>query len=134
MKLADFTAVCQNSAQTPDSILTIEEVARDIAADHRAATGRAAGAERSSMVHGIQVQPVPSQRLFSVSAAARYLGISDDTLRKYADLGKIPAYRFINGNRVFKLEDLNRLIDELPYWNDHRISDTTRAGRKGGIA
>jgi excisionase family DNA binding protein len=62
-----------------------------------------------------------------------YLGISDDTLRKYADLGQIPAYRFINGHRAFKLEDLNRLIDNLPLWNDsHR--DTTRAGRNGGIA
>jgi excisionase family DNA binding protein len=71
---------------------------------------------------------VPAQRLFGPKAAARYLGISDDTLRKYADLGEIPAYRFINGHRAFKLEDLNRLIDSLPLWND-RTSDTTRAGR-----
>ena len=71
---------------------------------------------------------VPNQRLFGVSAAARYLDISDDTLRKYADLGEIPVYRFINGHRVFKLEDLNRLIDNLPPWNDP-ASDTTRAGR-----
>lgn len=68
------------------------------------------------------------QRLFGPKKAAQYLGISDDTLRKYADLGQIPAYRFINGNRAFKLEDLDRLIDELPLWND-RTSDTTRAGR-----
>jgi hypothetical protein len=76
---------------------------------------------------------VPNQRLFGVGAASQYLGISDDTLRKYADLGQVPVYRFINGHRAFKLEDLNRLIDELPLWND-RASDTTRAGRNGGIA
>lgn len=70
---------------------------------------------------------VPKQRLFKVGAAARYLGISDDTLRKYADLGKIPVYRFLNGDRVFKLEDLNELIDSLPLWNDAR--DATRAGQ-----
>jgi excisionase family DNA binding protein len=76
----------------------------------------------------MRIEPVPKQQLFSVGAAARYLGVSDDTLRKYADLGKIPVYRFMNGHRVFKLEDLNRLIDGLPLWND-RASDTTRAGR-----
>src|SRR5262245_42663826 len=53
--------------------------------------------------------PVPSRRLLRVRAAARYLGISDDTLRKYADIGLIQAYRFSNGHRVFKLEDLNDL-------------------------
>jgi len=80
------------------------------------------------------MQPVPTERLLAVGAAAKYLGISDDTLRKYANLGRIAVYRFINGHRAFKLEDLNRLIDELPSWNDDGISDTTRAGRNGGIA
>jgi excisionase family DNA binding protein len=82
---------------------------------------------RSALIRSVQIQPEPAQRLFSIGAAAHYLGVSDDTLRKYADLGKIPAYRFINGHRAFKLEDLNRLIDELPLWNDC-TSDTTRAG------
>ena len=54
-------------------------------------------------------------------------GISDDTLRKYADLGTITAYRF-NDRRAFKLEDLNQLIDALPLWND-RNHDESRAGR-----
>jgi len=71
---------------------------------------------------------VPSQRGFGVKAAAKYLGVCDDTLRKYADLGHIPVYRSLSGHRVFKLEDLNRLIDNLPLWNDP-ASDTTRAGR-----
>lgn len=84
--------------------------------------------ESQGVIRSARLHSVPNQRLFSVGAAARYLGISDDTLRKYADLSKIPVYRFINGNRAFKLEDLNRLIDELPMWND-RTSDTTRAGR-----
>ena len=75
----------------------------------------------------IPIKSVPTQRLFTVSQAARYLGISDDTLRKYADLGTITAYRF-NERRAFKLEDLNRLIDTLPLWND-RNHDESRAGR-----
>ena len=60
---------------------------------------------------------VPNQRLFRVTAAARYLGISDDSLKKYTDLHQINAYEF-NGQRVYKLEDLDRLIDSLPKW-DH---------------
>ena len=83
---------------------------------------------RPALVYSAQIQPVPTQRLFGVGAAAHYLGVSDDTLRKYADLGQIPAFRFINGHRAFKLEDLNELIDSLPMWNA-RTSDTARAGR-----
>jgi excisionase family DNA binding protein len=70
---------------------------------------------------------IRNQRLFSVSQAARYLGMSDDTIRKYADLGQIPVYR-LNGRRVFKLEDLNQLIDGLPLWNDANAMNS-RAGR-----
>ena len=62
---------------------------------------------------------LPSQRLFKVQAAARYLGMSDDTLKKYTDLGWIKAHDF-NGCRVYKLEDLDRLIDTLPEWDDAR--------------
>lgn len=40
----------------------------------------------------------------------------------------VPAYRFINGHRAFKIEDLNRLIDELPLWHD-APNDVTCAGR-----
>lgn len=84
--------------------------------------------ENHGVIRNARLHPVPNQRLFSVGTAARYLGISDDTLRKYADLGKIPVYRFINGNRVFKLEDLDALIDALPLWKDQN-NDATCAGR-----
>ena len=89
--------------------------------------------DQNPIAKAVALIQVPSQRLFGVGAASQYLGISDDALRKYADLGQIPVYRFINGHRAFKLEDLNRLIDSLPLWNDP-ASDTARAGRNGGIA
>ena len=60
---------------------------------------------------------IPNQRLFKVGVAARYLGISEDTLKKYTDLGQIKAYD-LNGCRVYKLEELDRLIDCLSEW-DH---------------
>ena len=77
----------------------------------------------------VTVQNVPNQRLFKVGAAARYLGICDDTIRKYADLGQIPVYRFINGDRVFRLEDLNKLIDSLPLWDDARDANPRRSSK-----
>ncbi len=56
---------------------------------------------------------IPNQRLFSTQAAARYLGICEDTLRTYADLGDIPARR-LGRRRVFTLEDLDTFIEALP--------------------
>ena len=60
---------------------------------------------------------VANQRLFATKPAALYLGVSADTLRKYADLGQIPAYQLVK-RRVFKLEDLDAFIDSLPPYED----------------
>ena len=62
---------------------------------------------------------IPIQRLFKVQAAARYLGISDDTLKKYTALGLVKAHD-LKGSRVYKLEDLDRLIESLTEWDDAR--------------
>lgn len=65
---------------------------------------------------------VPNQRLFGTKAAARYLGIHEHTIRKYADLGRIKALRFVDDSgrarRHFTLEELDRFIDSLPQWYD----------------
>ncbi len=63
----------------------------------------------------IVVIQVPNQRLFSTKAAARYLGIHEQTLRKYADLGRILARR-LEKRRVFTLEELDSFIEKLPQW------------------
>jgi len=55
---------------------------------------------------------VPTQRLFGTKAAARYLGVHEQTLRKLADQGVLHA-RQLGKRRVFALEDLNSLIDSL---------------------
>ncbi len=59
---------------------------------------------------------VPNQRLFGTKAAANYLGVHPDTLRKYADLGWIKA-RHLERRRVFALEDLDTFIDSLPCYD-----------------
>ncbi len=71
---------------------------------------------------------VPNQRLFSTKAAAQYLGVHPDTVRKYADLGRIIA-RKLERRRVFTLEDLNAFIDAL---HGYQSYDYTAPGGKPG--
>jgi excisionase family DNA binding protein len=63
----------------------------------------------------VMVMQIPAQRGFKMKAAARYLGIHPQTLRKYTDEGKIRA-RNMHGDRVYLLEDLNAYIECLPEW------------------
>lgn len=58
---------------------------------------------------------IPSQRAFKTKAAARYLGMHPQTLRKYVDEGKIQAKRE-GSQRVFLLEEMDRFIEGLPQW------------------
>ncbi len=58
---------------------------------------------------------VPNQRLFGIKAAARYLDMHAQTLRKLTDLGEIKA-RKLGERRVYTLEELDRFIDNLPEW------------------
>ena len=74
---------------------------------------------------------IPNQRLFSTKAAARYLGIHEQTLRKYADLDRLPAKRLEN-RRVFTLEALNIFIDELPEWYPDPDGGPGQERRKNG--
>jgi excisionase family DNA binding protein len=41
-----------------------------------------------------------------VGEAARLLGVSDPTLRKWTDAGKVPAFRTLGGHRRYLQADL----------------------------
>jgi excisionase family DNA binding protein len=60
---------------------------------------------------------VPNQRLFGTKAAAKYLGVHEQTLRKLTDLGQLAA-RKMGSRRVYALEDLDEYIESLPRWYD----------------
>ena len=60
---------------------------------------------------------VPNQRLFGTKAAAKYLGVHEQTLRKLTDLGEVAARR-MGSRRVYALEDLDGYIESLPRWYD----------------
>ncbi len=72
---------------------------------------------------------VPNQRLFSTKAVAQYLGVHPDSVRKYADLGRIRA-RKLERRRVFALEDLDAFINALPEYQFHDY--TAPGGKPGG--
>lgn len=74
---------------------------------------------------------IPNQRLFGPRAAAEYLGIHVQTLRRLADVGEIRALRMC-GRRVFTLEELNRYIDSLPGYNEDANKESGRERRPHG--
>ena len=50
----------------------------------------------------------------TIRQAAAFLGVSPNTLRNWGAGGKIPVHRNpMNGYRLFKIEDLERLLDEV---------------------
>jgi excisionase family DNA binding protein len=48
--------------------------------------------------------------LLSVSEASRELQVSTDTIRQWADTGKLPAMRTSGGQRIFRREDIARAV------------------------
>jgi MerR family transcriptional regulator, copper efflux regulator len=49
-----------------------------------------------------------------IKEAAKYLGISEMTLRRWSDDGKVKCKRHpINGYRLFKSKDLKKLLEKL---------------------
>ena len=73
-------------------------------------------AESSLCADGIApLVAVPLQRLYKVRAAAKYLGVHEQTLRKFTEEGLIAAP--LMGNcRVYTLEDLEACVASLPRW------------------
>ena len=72
----------------------------------------------------------PNQRLFGPKAAARYLGICEDTLKKITDLEQIPAFK-LNGRRAYRFEDLERFVESLPGWYDDPGEKSAKVVEKG---
>ena len=62
------------------------------------------------------------ERLISRTKAARYLGLGVQTFDKAVVEEGIPVYRFRN-RRVFRREDLDRVIENLPVYSNGETSD-----------
>jgi excisionase family DNA binding protein len=56
----------------------------------------------------------PHARLgLTASEAARHLGVSISTLRRWSDAGHVQAYRTPGGQRRFSVEQLDAFLDSL---------------------
>jgi len=65
-------------------------------------------------------RPLPER--LPLGAASRLLGVDPDTLRRWADEGRVPAFTTPGGHRRFERRALERLIA------------TRRTGPDGGLA
>jgi len=79
----------------------------------------------------IEVIEVPEQFYFKVSAAAKYIGLSANTLRKYTDQGLIKAKRLPSGDRTYRKDRLDEFMENLPdSAYNHPQSDLSSNPRK----
>ena len=67
-----------------------------------------------TLLKRVEILEVPEKFYFKVSAAATYLGVSANTLRKYTDLGLIKARRLPSGDRSYSKDSLDNFWDGLP--------------------
>ena len=66
-------------------------------------------------IKSIEIVEVDEQFYFKVSAAAKYIGLSPNTLRKYTDLGLIKAKRLpISGDQSYRKDWLDEFMENLP--------------------
>lgn len=55
-----------------------------------------------------------SQNFLKIGDAAKFLGISKTTLRRWEDEGRIVSYRHVfNNYRMYDVDDINRLSTKL---------------------
>ncbi len=61
------------------------------------------------------------QLVFTSSQAARYLGVSLATIRRWADAGHLDCYRTPGGQRRFSREQLDGFVDSLQRTGEHGV-------------
>ena len=63
---------------------------------------------------------VPNQRVFGPKAAARYLDVHPQTLKKMTDEGEIKA-KWMRNRKIYTLEELDDYIESLPEYSEHQV-------------
>jgi len=65
--------------------------------------------------------------IYRVAEAANVLGVSDDTLRRWIDAGRVAATTGIDGHAAISGEDLARLAKSLAEGGPDHVAHATRA-------
>jgi excisionase family DNA binding protein len=73
------------------------------------------------------ISPHDRQLVFTSSQAARYLGISLATIRRWADAGHLSCYRTPGGQRRFSRDQLDGFIASLSHSGDIGTHTSSRA-------
>lgn len=71
-----------------------------------------------------------SQLVFTSSQAARYLGVSLATVRRWTDAGFLTGYRTPGGQRRFSREQLDGFIASLRRTDERRSSSPADTGER----
>lgn len=58
--------------------------------------------------------PMPEKKYLRVGEAAALAEVSVETLRRWADEGRVACLRTPTGQRRFRAEDIRNLITEVP--------------------
>jgi excisionase family DNA binding protein len=66
----------------------------------------------------------------SVAEAAAEVGVHGDTIRRWADAGRLTAYRTPTGHRRFKVADVRALLAA----EQSQPTETTPTGGERGVA
>ena len=72
---------------------------------------------------------VPNQRVFGPKAAARYLDVHPQTLKKMTDEGEIEA-SWMRNRKIYTLEELDRYIENLEPYNSRQEARRKSNGRE----
>jgi excisionase family DNA binding protein len=59
------------------------------------------------------VATAPARLGLTTAQAARHLGVSLSTIRRWSDAGHLPGYRTPGGQRRFTIEQLDAFLDSL---------------------
>jgi molybdopterin-binding protein len=70
---------------------------------------------------------------FHISEAAELLGVSPDTVRRWADAGRLPATRDEHGHRAIEAADLAGFARSLAAEPDERVEASSARNRLRGI-
>jgi excisionase family DNA binding protein len=73
------------------------------------------------------ISPNDRQLVFTSSQAARYLGVSLATIRRWADAEHLSCYRTPGGQRRFSRDQLDGFIASLSRSGDVGVHHTSRA-------